>query len=157
VRDGDQELSARRETLEQAGIAPAIYVDRLNEALLFPSSFRRMITRLQEDRPLLVCDELYLYLIGTHEPSSARVEELLNAGLEATSRHTDGAFQLTQIAEAPINLAEIEPYCSALTKQAVEMTTRLIVELYYQNWRLFNRKLSAAVVNRLRSRELQSR
>jgi mannose-1-phosphate guanylyltransferase len=142
-------------TLDKAGIAPNIYVDRLNEAFLLPSSFLRLIASLQENKPLLVADELYLYLIGTREPSAARVQEILTAGIASASRHADEVFQLTQIAEAPTYLAEIEPHCTALTKPAVEMVTRLVVELYHQNWRLFKRQLSADVINRLLSRELQ--
>jgi hypothetical protein len=148
-------ISFMIKTLEQAGIAPNIYIDRLNQTLLFPSSFRRIIARLHENRPLLVCDELYLYLISTPEPSASRVEEILTAGIEAASHRADEVFQLTQIAEAPTYLQEIEPHCTALTKQSTAMATRIIVELYYQHWRLFNRKLSTDVINRLRSRELQ--
>jgi hypothetical protein len=106
-------------------------------------------------RPLLVSDELYLYLIRTPEPSAARIEEILTTGITAASQRADEIFQLTQIAEAPTYLEEIEPYCTALTLPAIELVARIVVELYYRNWRLFNRHLSADVVNRLRRRELQ--
>ena len=142
-------------TLEQAGIAPHLYVDRLNEALRTPSAFQRIITALQENMPFLVADELYLYLIGTREPSAARVEAILTEGIAAAACRADDVFQLTQIAEAPTHLEAIAPYCTALTTQAVAMTTGIAVELYYQHWRLFNRHLAADVIDRLRSRECQ--
>jgi hypothetical protein len=79
----------------------------------------------------------------------------LTEGIAAAACRADDVFQLTQIAEAPTHLEAIAPYCTALTTQAVAMTTRIAVELYYQHWRLFNRHLAADVIDRLRSRECQ--
>jgi hypothetical protein len=136
-------------TLAKSGITPRVYIDRLNEILSPGSHFLKLLMSYQEESPLLICDKLYLYLLGAQEPSASCIGALLNDGIKMSANASDEVFQLAQIAGLPIHLEEIAQNCAALTKSAVALTAEMVAELYHKNWQLFHRNVCRKIIERL--------
>jgi len=136
-------------TLEKAEIAPRAYIDRLNETLVTGSPFFRHLMKYQENKPLLICDRIYLYLVSDQKPSPGRIEEILDEGVRAISEEAAEAFQFAQIAALPTHLAEISENCTALKESSVEATTKIVAGFYHKHWQLFHRHVCRDVIERL--------
>jgi len=103
--------------------------------------------KYQENKPLLICDSVYLHLVSDQKPSPGRIKEILDEGVRAVSEEAAEAFQFAQIAALPTHLAEISENCTALKDSSVKATTKIIAEFYHKHWQLFHRYVVGMLSN----------
>jgi mannose-1-phosphate guanylyltransferase len=121
-------------TLKKASIEPKIYINRLNEVIKDSDSpFMKIITLLQEAKPLLVCDTLYKCLICQDDPLK-KMNELLTESVQTTFSDESQNFQLAQIRDLPANLKVIlSTGCNNILPQSVKQTEEIIKNFFFDN------------------------
>lgn len=148
-------LSFTVKWLTDANICPARYINRLNDALVEKNSrLLSIVNRLQENRPLLLCDKIYIALISTDESSETEHQQLyklLENGLKEITSMEDQTFQLAQLLELPFKLKDIEPHCIALKQESVVLIQEIVTDLYHDYWKSIKPHVTPEVITRLLS------
>ena len=146
-------LSFTVKWLRDAHIDPEKYLLRLNDLLVDPdSSLNRAILRIQEGTPLLLCDRIYIELIGNLKSSGnepRQLPELAGEMFERVAAEEEQSFQYTQLLELPHKLRQLEPYCSYLTGDSIAFIHEMVADIYHKNWKSINPHVDPAVIARL--------